>query len=56
MKWYVVCLCFGQEKCEKETAEIAKRNNAISYVVEPVAAGNPSHHVRQIAFKGSIFL
>ena len=40
-KWCVVCLCFGREKCEEETAEIAKRNNATEYVVDPVRAGTP---------------
>lgn len=37
-KEYIVCLCFGREKCETITSEIAKRNNAIDYIVEPVIA------------------
>lgn len=35
---YTVCLTFDREKCEECTATIAKRNNAIDYVVEPVGA------------------
>ena len=38
LKEYTVCLCFGREKCEAITSEIAKRNNAVDYIVEPVIA------------------
>lgn len=59
LKEYTICLCFGREKCEQTTEEIAKRNNAIDWFIEPVLAP-PVHHIcrgpiaQQIAYKGII--
>lgn len=50
LKQYTVCLTFDHEKCEADTAAIAKRNNAIDYVVEPVAV----MHTLQLAYRGRI--
>lgn len=50
LKEYTVCLCFGKEKCEAITAEIAKRNNAIDYIVEPVVAPMSTN----LAYRGKI--
>lgn len=50
LKQYTVCLCFGREKCDAITSEIAKRNNAIDYIVEPVIA----LHTREFAYRGKI--
>lgn len=47
---YIVCLTFDYEKCKADTAAIAKRNNAIDYVVEPVAV----MHTQQLAYRGRI--
>lgn len=47
---YTVCLTFDYEKCKADTAAIAKRNNAVDYVVEPVAV----MHTRQLAYRGRI--
>ena len=57
-QYYTVCLCFGREKCEIQTAEIAKRNNADSYIIEPVGASQPFNIACKgptlIAYKGLI--
>ena len=37
-KQYTVCLCFGREHCEEVTQEIAKKNKAVEWFVEPVSA------------------
>lgn len=50
LKEYIVCLCFGKEKCEAITSEIAKRNNAVDYIVEPVIAP----YSMQLAYRGKI--
>ena len=50
LKQYTVCLTFNREQCEADTAEIAKRNNAVDYVIEPVVA-RPSLN---FAYRGSI--
>lgn len=47
---YTVYLTFDHEKCKADTAEIAKRNNAIDYVIEPIAV----MHTSQLAYRGSI--
>ncbi len=52
MKGYTVCLCFGREKCESITKEIAKRNGSTSYIVEPVLA--PC--CNEPGYRGQIFL
>ena len=49
-KQYVVCMCFGEDHCKETTEEIAKRNNAIDWFVEPVYAPMTS----QIAYRGTI--
>ena len=61
-KWFVVCLCFDRAQCEADTAEIAKRNNATEYVIEPVRAGTPfpswlnRNQPFVIAYRGSILV
>lgn len=50
LKKYIVCLTFNREQCEADTAEIAKRNNAINYIIEPVTV----MHTLQFAYRGSI--
>lgn len=37
-KEYTVCLCFGKEHCEETTREIAQKNNATNWFIEPVEA------------------
>lgn len=49
-KSYTVRLTFDHEKCKADTAEIAKRNNAIDYIVEPVGV----LHTLQPAYRGRI--
>ena len=49
-KSYTVCLTFDYEKCKAVTSELAKRNDAIDYVIEPVAV-KPS---LQFAYRGRI--
>lgn len=49
-KQYTVCLCFGREHCSETTQEIAKRNNAIEWFIEPVYAPLTN----EIAYKGII--
>ena len=49
-KKYIVSLCFGEEHCKEVTEEIAKRNNAVDWFVEPVVA--PLSH--QLAYRGTI--
>lgn len=49
-KSYTVCLTFDHEKCKADTAAIAKRNNAIDYIVEPVGV----LHTLQLAYRGRI--
>lgn len=51
MKKYIVTLCFGREKCERETAELARRNCADDYVIEPVKA---PFHSREPGWLGSL--
>ena len=34
LKRYLVCLTSNREQCEIDTAEIAKRNNAIDYEID----------------------
>ena len=61
LKEYVLCLCFGFERCKTQTEEIAKRNNAVDWLVEPVFAP-PVHGisygpiVQQIAYRGKIVI
>lgn len=49
-KQYTVCLCFGREHCLETTEEIAKKNNAIDWFIEPVVAPLTS----QLAYRGTI--
>lgn len=49
-KQYTVCLCFGREHCLETTEEIAKKNNAIDWFIEPVFAPLTS----QLAYRGTI--
>lgn len=49
-KNYTVCLCFGREHCEETTKEIAKKNNAKEWYVEPVYAPLTN----QLAYRGTI--
>ena len=49
-KQYVICLCFGEEHCKEVTEEIAKRNNAVDWSVEPVVAPLSL----QLAYRGTI--
>ena len=49
-KNYIVSLCCGREHCEEVTSEIAKRNNAIDWFIEPVIAPLS----RQLAYRGMI--
>lgn len=61
LKEYIICLCFGLNHCEEVTKEIAKRNNAVDWLVEPVFAP-PVHDisygpiVQQIAYRGKIVI
>lgn len=50
LKKYTVCLTFNREQCEADTAEIAKRNNAVDYIIESVMI----MHTLQFAYRGSI--
>ena len=50
LKQHIVCLCLGKEHCEETTEEIAKRNNANDWFVEPVYAPLSS----QLAYRGTI--
>ena len=49
-KEFTVCLCFGIDHCKEVTEEIAKRNNATDWFVEPVAA--PLSYT--LAYRGKI--
>lgn len=49
---HIVCLCFGEDHCKETTMEIAKRNNAIDWFVDPVRAPITS----EIAYRGTIVL
>lgn len=49
-KQYVVCLCFEESNCKETTKEIAVRNNAIDWFVEPVYAPLTS----LLAYRGTI--
>ena len=49
-KEYTVSLCFGREHCEEVTKEIAKRNEAIDWFIEPVYAPLTN----QLAYRGKI--
>ena len=49
-KSYIVCLCFGREHCEEQTKEIAEKNNAVDWHVDPVE----TPLTRQIAYRGTI--
>ena len=49
-KEYLVCMCFDREHCEKQTEEIAKRNNASNWFVEGVIGQCTS----QAIYKGII--
>lgn len=51
LKKYLVCLTFDREQCEVDTAEIAKRNNAISYEIDGIV-GQALFY--QIAYRGYI--
>jgi hypothetical protein len=51
LKRYLVCLTSNREQCEVDTAEIAKRNNAIDYVVDAECGQAPFY---QIAYRGFI--
>lgn len=50
IKNHTVCLCFSKDDCEERTREIAKRNNAIDWYVEPVFAPLTN----QVAYRGTI--
>ena len=50
LKSYIVCLCFGREHCEEQTKEIAERNNAVDWYVDPVEAPLTN----QLAYRGTI--
>ena len=58
-KNYIICLCFSEDHCRETTKEIAKRNNAIDWFIEPVFAP-PIHYIsygpirQQIAYRGTI--
>lgn len=47
---YTVCLCFGKDDCEERTEEIAHKNNAVNWFVEPVIAPLSL----QLAYRGKI--
>lgn len=49
---HIVCLCFGEDHCKETTMEIAKRNNAIDWFVDPVRAPITA----EIAYRGTIVL
>ena len=51
-KGYIVCLCFGREKCELQTMETAERNNTKDWEVVPVSAP----YSREPAYRGIIYL
>ena len=51
LKRYLVCLTSNREQCEVDTAEIAKRNNAISYEIDGVVGQAPFY---KIAYRGYI--
>ena len=51
MREFTVCLCFGRDKCERETREIAERNSADNYKIIPVDA---PFHSWEPAYKGVI--
>ena len=55
-KKYTVCLCFGYEKCEAITSEIAKRNNAVDYIVEPVIARRDVIFGDTLGYRGKIIM
>ena len=50
LKQYIVCLCFGRDHCKEVTSEIAKKNNAIDWFIEPVYAPL----TEQLAYRGTI--
>lgn len=49
-KNHVVCFSFNKECCEEDTKEIAKRNNAIDWFIDPVFAPLTN----QLAYRGTI--
>ena len=51
MKRYTVCLSFNRTFCEKATAEVAERNNAIGYEIIPVGTAKC-----QVAYRGEIIM
>ena len=51
MKRYTVCLSFNRTFCEKATAEVAERNNAVGYEIIPVGTAKC-----QVAYRGEIIM
>ena len=51
LKRYLVCLTSNREQCEVDAAEIAKRNNAVSYEIDGVVGQAPFY---QVAYRGFI--
>lgn len=51
LKRYLVCLTSNREQCEVDTAEIAKRNNAIDYEIDGVLGQAP---FCRVAYRGFI--
>lgn len=49
---HVVCLCFGRDKCTEQTKELAERNHAFGYEVDPVDAP----HSYQPAYRGTLLM
>lgn len=49
---HTVCLCFGKEKCQTETEELALRNHAAGYEIIPVA----TPYSRNLAYKGVLIM
>ena len=52
MKRYTICLSLDRNFCETATAQVAERNNAVSYEITPV--GTRMQH--QVAYRGEIIL
>ena len=52
MKYYTVCLCYDYHKCKETTELLAKKNNAVDYIVETVGVNDSPI----VGYRGKIVL
>ena len=52
MRYYTVCLCWEYEKCKETTERLARKNNAVDYIIESVCV----NHIPVIGYRGRIII